>query len=48
MLDYNKEMLDKLEAKVLVRVGIGIDSVDLEYAGKKGMYVANVPGKGIY
>jgi hypothetical protein len=30
LLDYNQEMLDKLEAKVLVRVGIGIDSVDLK------------------
>eukprot|EP01127_Copromyxa_protea_P001148 TRINITY_DN1110_c0_g1_i3.p1 TRINITY_DN1110_c0_g1~~TRINITY_DN1110_c0_g1_i3.p1 ORF type:complete len:139 (-),score=4.34 TRINITY_DN1110_c0_g1_i3:740-1156(-) len=48
LLEYNKEMLDKLvSAKVIVRVGIGIDSVDLKYAGLKGVYVANVPDYGV-
>lgn len=32
----------KLQA--IVRTGIGVDNVDLEFAGKKGIYVCNTPG----
>jgi len=30
-----------------VRVGIGIDTVDLKYAGENGIYVANIPDYGV-
>ncbi|ELR10910.1 C-terminal-binding protein family protein [Acanthamoeba castellanii str. Neff] len=35
------------KTKVLVRVGMGIDSVDLQAAGERGIYVANVPDYGV-
>lgn len=38
------DVLDK--CKVLVRCGVGFDSVDLAAAGKRGIYVCNVPDYG--
>ena len=38
------ELIDKLEkCKVIARYAIGVDTIDLEAAAKKGIYVANVP-----
>jgi len=40
----NKEVLSAFpNCKLLVRMGIGYDSVDMEYATEKGIMVANVP-----
>lgn len=38
--------LDK--CKMIIRYGIGYDNVDLEAAGKKGIYVCNAPSYGTY
>jgi len=41
---YNKKVLDKLvNLKCISRVGVGMDSVDLEYAKQKGITVVNTP-----
>ena len=41
-------MIDKLKnCKCIVRVGVGFDSVDIEYAAKKNIHVFNVPDYGI-
>ncbi len=40
------EALDK--CKMIIRYGIGYDNVDLEAAGKKGIYVCNAPSYGTY
>ncbi len=43
----NAEVIAKLErCRVIVRVGIGFDNVDLAAAGKRGIYVCNVPDYG--
>jgi len=48
LLKYDSQMLDKLtNTKILVRVGIGVDTVDLRAAGERGIYVANVPDYGV-
>jgi len=48
LLDWNEELLKKLKnTKVLVRVGIGVDNVDLKAAGRLGIYIANVPDYGV-
>jgi len=36
-----------VKTKVLVRVGMGFDSVDLKAAGDRGIYVVNVPDYGV-
>jgi lactate dehydrogenase-like 2-hydroxyacid dehydrogenase len=47
-LNFNKDFINKLKnCKVIVRVGVGYDNVDLEYAKKKGIAVCNVPDYGI-
>lgn len=47
-IHYDKKMIDKLKScKCIVRVGVGYDSVDIEYAAKKNIYVFNVPDYGI-
>jgi C-terminal binding protein len=48
LVDWNESILKKLKnTKVLVRVGIGVDNVDLKAAAKLGIYVANVPDYGV-
>ena len=46
-LTYNEELIAKLKScKVIVRVGVGFDNVDLIASGKKGIPVCNVPDYG--
>jgi len=46
-LTYNAELIEKLiSCKVIVRVGVGYDNVDLEAAKKKNIVVCNVPDYG--
>jgi len=48
MLHYDRATLELFKkCKVLVRVGIGIDAIDLKSAGELGIYVANVPDYGV-
>ncbi len=43
----NKEIIDAAPlCQVIVRYGVGVDNVDLEYAKAKNIYVANVPDYG--
>lgn len=47
-ISYPEVNLNKLKnCKVISRVGVGYDSIDLKYAGKKGIYVFNVPDYGV-
>ncbi len=44
-----KEVIDALEkCKLIVGYGMACDTVDLEAAGKKGIFVCNTPSHGIY
>lgn len=44
-----KDVIDSLErCKMIIRYGIGYDNVDLEAAGRKGIYVCNAPSYGTY
>ena len=44
-----KDVIDALEkCKMIIRYGIGYDNVDLEAAGRKGIYVCNAPSYGTY
>ena len=46
-LDYNKELLSKMSScKVIVRVGVGYDNVDVVDAKNKNIIVCNVPDYG--
>ena len=46
-LIYDKACIDKLQnCKVIVRVGVGFDNVDLKYAKQKGIIVCNIPDYG--
>lgn len=46
-LTYSKELIQKLSTcKVIVRVGVGYDNVDLEAAKKENIVVCNVPDYG--
>lgn len=43
------DIIDALDrCKMIIRYGIGYDNVDLEAAGKKGIYVCNAPSYGTY
>jgi C-terminal binding protein len=47
-VNYNKKILNLLKkCKIIVRVGVGFNNVDLNYAKKKGIIVSNVPDYGI-
>ena len=47
--NINAEVIDALEkCKMIIRYGIGYDNVDLEAAGKKGIFVCNAPSYGTY
>jgi D-3-phosphoglycerate dehydrogenase len=40
-----KEMIDKMERmKLIIRGGVGLDNIDVEYAKSKGIKVMNTPG----
>jgi D-3-phosphoglycerate dehydrogenase len=43
---FDRSVLSKLSCRAIVRAGIGVDSVDLEAAGEKGLWVINVPDYG--
>lgn len=44
MAKIDKGVIDSLrKCKLIVRHGIGYDNVDVEYATKKGIFVANIP-----
>ena len=46
-VDITEKTLDRLKnCKVIVRIGVGFDSVDIEAAGKRGIAVCNVPDYG--
>ena len=46
-IDYTSEVINKLiNCKVIVRVGVGFDNVDLAAAGRMGIPVCNVPDYG--
>jgi lactate dehydrogenase-like 2-hydroxyacid dehydrogenase len=46
-LEFDEELLSKLDScKILVRVGVGYDNVDLTAAGEVGIPVCNVPDYG--
>jgi len=45
---WDDTLLSQLKnTKILVRVGIGVDNVDLPAAGARGIYVAHVPDYGV-
>jgi|MDTB01.2.fsa_nt_gb lactate dehydrogenase-like 2-hydroxyacid dehydrogenase len=47
-VNYNKEVLSLLSnCKIIVRVGVGFDNVDLNFAKKKGITVCNIPDYGV-
>lgn len=42
---FDKDVIrEGLHLKAIVRTGIGVDNVDLRFAGEKGIYVCNTPG----
>ena len=46
--EYNPEILDKLKkSKIITRVGVGFNNVDLNYSRSKNIVVCNVPDYGI-
>jgi len=47
-IKFDKNLLDKMNlCKVIVRVGVGFDNVDLDYAKIKKITVCNVPDYGV-
>ncbi|MEC7204805.1 MAG: C-terminal binding protein, partial [Pseudomonadota bacterium] len=43
----NKDMLDRAEnARIVIRMGVGYDVIDIEEAGKRGIVACNVPDYG--
>ncbi len=48
LIKFDKKFLNKIKkCKALVRVGVGLDNVDLKYAKKIGIPVCNVPDYGV-
>ena len=48
-LKIDKKIIDKLSScKIITRLGVGYDLIDIEYCGKKGIVVCNVPDYGTY
>ncbi|NRA39813.1 MAG: C-terminal binding protein [Planctomycetes bacterium] len=46
-LQYSAEVIDKLaNCKMMIRIGVGFDNIDIQYAGSKGIQVCNVPDYG--
>ena len=47
-VNYSKEILSLLpNCKIIVRVGVGFDNVDLKYAKKMGITICNIPDYGV-
>ena len=45
-INLNKEDLEKFKAlRIVVRIGSGVDNIDVKAAGDMGIAVCNVPGK---
>ena len=46
-LNYDRTLIDRLEnCKIIIRVGVGFENVDLRSAGERGIVVSNVPDYG--
>jgi len=46
-LQFTADVIEKLErCRVIVRIGVGYDNVDLKAAARRGIYVCNVPDYG--
>lgn len=42
---FDKEVIERAgNLKIIVRTGIGVDNVDLKFAGENGIFVCNTPG----
>lgn len=42
---FDREVIEKAaNLKIIVRTGIGVDNVDLKFAGENGIFVCNTPG----
>ena len=47
-ITLTKEDLEKFKAlRVIVRIGVGYDNIDVKAAGELGIAVCNVPGFGV-
>ncbi|MBW1824485.1 MAG: C-terminal binding protein, partial [Deltaproteobacteria bacterium] len=46
-LRYDSGLISKLDnCKLIIRIGVGFDNVDLKTAGERGIAVSNVPDYG--
>ncbi|MDX1778876.1 MAG: NAD(P)-dependent oxidoreductase, partial [Thermodesulfobacteriota bacterium] len=46
-LNYDQALIEQLEnCKLVIRVGVGFENVDLKSAGERGIVVSNVPDYG--
>ena len=46
-LYYDQALIEKLDnCKIIIRIGVGFENVDLQSAGERGIIVANVPDYG--
>ena len=46
-LHYDQALINKLDnCKIIIRIGVGFENVDLQSAGERGIIVANVPDYG--
>jgi C-terminal binding protein len=47
-IQLTKEDLEKFKAlRIVVRIGSGVDNIDVKAAGEMGIAVCNVPGYGV-
>jgi len=48
-MKIDKNVIDKLTScKIITRLGVGYDLIDIKYSGNKGIIVSNVPDYGTY
>ena len=48
-MKIDKKVIDQLkECKIITRLGVGYDLIDIQYCGSKGIVVSNVPDYGTY
>lgn len=46
--DISREVIESMQnCKVIIKYGIGVNNIDCEAAGRKGIYVCNVPDYGV-